>query len=234
MALAIWACGSTPAVTHKAAPQLRLAIDFSAQYTGNTDIVLIDVKIYDNATNQLVFVPQGAHLTCEGADVTPDYQKRLRECPRQPAGGAYHFAYTDEHGAVTSAVIPVPKGAVALLWPRRGDKVAIPPNNTLAIRYAAPIPPPGGSVTMDWASATCEVTSPPCYDVTIGRPFTTGSTVSGGEGVFPLTGDFSSFRPVAGQVDITVGVHVPPSESGFASVDAVFTDEVVATITWTR
>ncbi len=234
IALAIWACGSTPAVTHKAAPQLRLEITFTAQYTGNTDIVLVNVKLYDNETNQLVFAPADAHLTCEGADVTPDYRKILWECPRQPAGGAYHFVYTDEHGTATSAVIPVPKGTVALLAPRPGDKVVIPANNTLDIRYRTPIPP-SGSVSVDEVRALCgDTTRSPCSDVTFGQPFKTGTTVPGGDGVFQLTGDFSSIQPGEGSVDITVGVHVSPSQNGFARVDVTFTDSVAAPITWTR
>jgi hypothetical protein len=235
MALAIWACGSTPAISHKAPSQLRLAITVTTQYTGNTDIVLVNVKLYDNETNQLVFAPAGAHLTCESADVTPDYQTFNRECPRQPAGVAYHFVYTDEQGVATTAVIPVPQGTIALLAPRPGDHVAIPTNDTLDIRYTAPVPPPDGSVSVDEARALCgDTTRPPCSDVTFGQPFKTGMTVRGGDGVFQLTGDFASFQPGEGSVDITVGVHVSPSQSGFARVDVTFTDSVAAPITWTR
>jgi hypothetical protein len=235
IALAIWACGSTPAISHKAASQLRLEITVTAQYTGNTDIVLVNVKLYDNETNQLVFAPTDAHLTCEGADVTPDYHKILWECPRQPAGGAYHFVYIDEHGTATSAVIPVPKGTVALLAPRPGDHVAIPTANTLDIRYTAPIPPPDGSVSVDEARALCDdTTRPPCSDVIFGQPFKTGMTAPGGNGIFQLTGDFSSIQPGDGSVDITVGIHVLPSQSGFARVDVTFSDSVAAPITWTR
>ena len=57
MALAIWACGSTPAISHQDAAHLRLTITFTAQYTGNTDTALVDVRIYDTTNNQLVFAP---------------------------------------------------------------------------------------------------------------------------------------------------------------------------------
>lgn len=237
LALAIWACGSTPAISHQGAAHLRLAITFTAQYTGNTDTALVDVRIYDTTNNQLVFAPTNAHLTCEGADVKPDYQRFMRECPRQPAGGAYHFVYTDERGVVTTVVIPVPRGTVALLAPRPDDRVAIPANNALAIRYRVPTAGPDGSVTMDEvrALALCgETAAPPCGEVTFGKPFTTGEAVIGGDGVFQLRGDFSSFQPKPGMVDMTISVHVSPSQSGFARVDATFTDSVAAPITWKR
>ena len=233
MALAIWACGSTASFTHQPGTQLRLGITIFAQYTGNTNVVLFETTLFDNATNRPVLPPDGAHLTCEGADATPGYQTTMRECPRQPAGGAYHFIYTDEHGVATSAVIPIPQGTVALLAPRVGDHVAIPTNNTLNVQYASPVTPPNGSVTIDEMRAACgEVSSPPCGAVLFAPH--TAEVVSGGGGVFHLTGDFSSFQPGEGMVDITVGTHSRVSQSGFARVDVTFTDSVAAPITWTR
>ena len=231
MALATWACGSTPIVTHQPATQLRLGVTIYAQYTGNTNVVLFQATIFD--ANRPVLPPDDAHLTCEGADVTPDYQAVIRECPRQPAGGAYRFVYTDEHGVATSAVIAIPTGTVALLAPRVGDHVAIPANNKLAIRYRVPTPPPNGSVTIDEMRAICgQIHSPPCGDVLFAPH--TAEVVSGGDGVFALTGDFSSFQPGDGMVDMTVGTHIQADQSGFAAVDVTFTDSVAAPITWTR
>ena len=231
LALATWACGSTPIVTHQPATQLRLGVTIYAQYTGNTNVVLFQATIFD--ANRPVLPPDDAHLTCEGADVTLDYQAVIRECPRRPAGGAYRFVYTDEHGVATSAVIAIPTGTVALLAPRVGDHVAIPVSKTLAVRYIAPEPPPGGSVTIDEVRAVCgEMTTPPCGEVSFAPH--TATVVSGGESVFPLTGDFSSFRPGEGMVDITVATHSQGGQSGFAGVDVTFTDSVSAPITWTR
>ena len=233
MVLAIWACASSPTFTHQPAAQLRLGVTIYAQYTGNTNVVLFDTSMFDDTTNRPVLPPDGAHLTCEGADATPGYQTTMRECPRQPAGGAYHFIYTDEHGVATSAVIPIPQGTVALLAPRVGDHVAIPTNNTLNVQYASPVTPPNGSVTIDELRAACgEVSSPPCGAVLFAPH--TAEVVSGGGGVFHLTGDFSSFQPGEGMVDITVGTHSRASQSGFARVDVTFTDSVAAPITWTR
>ena len=233
MVLAIWACASSPTFTHQPAAQLRLGITIVAQYTGNTNVVLFDTSMFDDTTNRPVLPPDDARLTCEGADVTPDGQAGMRECPRQPAGGAYRFTYTDEHGVATSVVVPIPQGTVALLAPRVGDHVAIPASKTLAVRYIAPEPPPGGSVTIDEVRAVCgEMTTPPCGEVSFAPH--TATVVSGGESVFPLTGDFSSFRPGEGMVDITVATHSQGGQSGFAGVDVTFTDSVSAPITWTR
>ncbi|HEX5440251.1 MAG TPA: hypothetical protein VFW76_05165 [Ktedonobacterales bacterium] len=231
IALAMWARGSTATITHQSATQLRLGITIIAQYTGNTDVVLFETTLFDN--NRPVLPPDNAYLTCEGADATPGNQTAMRECPRQPAGGAYRIVYTDEHGVATSAVIPIPKGTVALLTPRPGDTLAIPVNNTLAIRYTAPVPPPNGSVTIDEMRAVCgEITSPPCGEVLFAPH--TAEVARGGDSVFQLTGDFSSFRPGEGMVDMTVGTHTQASQSGFAGVDVTFTDSVAAPITWTR
>ena len=162
LALAVLACGITPTVTRQPASQLRLSIAISGQYTGNTSIVLIDIRIYDSSNNALVFAPKSARLTCEGADVKPDYETPMRECPRQPPGGAYVITYTDEHGVATTATIPVPLGRLALLMPRAGSTVLIPgsrPLNT-PTPYVVPTPTPHFVPTPYDPSATAPMFTP--------------------------------------------------------------------------
>ncbi len=88
-----------------------------------------------------------ASVTCDGHDVTPRTQgfssalNGAHPCPRQPPGGAYHIVYTDEHGARTSAVIPVPTGVLAFRAPSDGGTFHFIQNQPLVIRLAAPCPP---------------------------------------------------------------------------------------------
>ena len=149
---------------------------------------------------------------------------------------AHHFIYTDEHGAATGVVIPIPTGTVALLTPRAGDKVATPVNNTLAIRYTTPTAPPGGSVTMDQVAAICGTnTSPQCGEVSFGQANITGQVVIGGEMSSSLPATFHRFSQAAVWLNSRLREQAPPSQSGgFASVNATFADSVAAPITWTR
>lgn len=238
LVLALWACGVNPTVTRHPASHLRLSITFQGQFTGNTHIVLVDPWIYESDSGAVVYAAKGARLTCEGVDVTPNYDgSNLHDCPLQPPGGAYHMTYTDEHGVATTAVVPVPTGSFAVLSPQVEEKVAIPTDNTLAIRYRVPTPAAGGRVSIDRVEATCgEIASSPCGDVTFGGGNEAGRTVSGGEGTFYLTGDFSSFQPREGTVSVEIGVHVqvPADGNGFASVNATFSDGFAPPVTWTR
>jgi hypothetical protein len=79
-------------------------------------------------------------MTCNGQDITPTVQGFAHPCPRQPPGGAYQIAYTDEHGATTTVTVPVPKGVFALLSPQPGAHVPIPRNGALPVRFSIPLP----------------------------------------------------------------------------------------------
>lgn len=142
LALAFWACGATPAVTHQPASRLRLTVSIIGQFTSDDANVLVDVRLYEGANGMVAFAPGGARLTCNGSDVKPDYQTFQRKCPRSPQGGVYTFIYTDEHGVVTTATIPVPRGRLALLSPRAGATVLIPGSRPVstATPYVAPSP----------------------------------------------------------------------------------------------
>lgn len=236
LVLVLCACIEFPEPTKLPASQLQFSITFQGQYTGNTDIVLVEVKIYERGHDTPVLPAKGAHLVCNGVDVMPDHEQSFsKDCPRQPSGGTYRFTYTDEQGITTTANIPVPAGSFVVLSPKAGEKVAIPTSNTLDIHYTVPTPPPGGSVSMNEVSASCGGGDiPPCGDVAYGDVFVTGKTVSGGDGIFHLTGDFTQFQPGPGSVSVSIGVHVPVDQSGFAGVNATFIDGFAPPITWTR
>lgn len=74
LALAFWACGATPAVTHQPASRLRLTVSIIGQFTSDDANVLVDVRLYEGANGMVAFAPGSARLTCNGSDVKPDYQ----------------------------------------------------------------------------------------------------------------------------------------------------------------
>jgi hypothetical protein len=126
-------------VTHSQASALRLSLTIRDQYS-DKPAVQVFVEIRDATTNQLVGLAKPAHLTCNGQDIMPIIQGSEHACPRQPPGGAYQIAYTDEHGASTTLTVPVPKGAFTLLSPQPGAHVPIPTNYALSVRFSLPLP----------------------------------------------------------------------------------------------
>lgn len=170
--LAILACGislhggmgAPPLpVTHLPASKLRLAIQITGQY-GDKPNVYGSIGFLDGTKLTPVTIPANASLTCNGSDITPSPHGEIYfSCPRQPPGGSYRFTFTDEHGAATTVVVPVPTGTLAILSPQAGSTVPIPTNGKLAIRYSIPIPPPHDSVAIDSISVWCRVsTAEPC------------------------------------------------------------------------
>src|SRR5690349_24645725 len=118
--------GRPPPVTHLPAAQLRLLIQITGQY-GGASTVQTQINIVDAHSGQVYSLADKARLTCNGGDVKPNYPSDVvRTCLRQPPGGAYSFTFTDEHGATTTVVVPVPTGQLAILSPRYGSTVYIP------------------------------------------------------------------------------------------------------------
>jgi hypothetical protein len=177
LALAMLACGFSvssrigyhpPPVTHLPASALRLAIQISGQYddTSKPD-VFINIGVFDAASAQEFTFPESARLSCNGNAVTRTSAtpggNLTFPCPRQPPGGAYRIAYTNEHGATTTVVMPVPLGSFAIVSPQAGAFVPIPANGALAVRYILPTPPPNGSVAVDSVTVACSISlSQPC------------------------------------------------------------------------
>lgn len=162
LALAVWACSGTvrhanpPPVTHLPASQLRLKIKIEGQYS-DAPTVQTQIHIIVANTGQEVSLADKARLTCYGSDVKPSYPNNvIRPCPRQPPGGAYRFAFTDEQGVSTTVVVPVPAGQFAILSPRAGSSVHIPVDGALAVRFSVPIPPPNSSITLLEVIAACQ------------------------------------------------------------------------------
>jgi hypothetical protein len=190
MMLAILACsiGSLsprraipPPVTHLPASQLRVNIQFSGQYD-EPATVQVRVRFFEARTAQEVSLADKAHLTCNGSDVKPDFvlTHPAPSCPRQPPGGAYRIVYTDEEGAATTVVVPVPTGPFAILSPRGGSTVQIPTSGQLTVRYAIPGVPPTSSITIVSAIAWCHASSEqPCNSVMYSAPTAIATAVPG-------------------------------------------------------
>jgi hypothetical protein len=169
LALVGMACSASPPaqrppVTHLPAAQLRMLIQITGQY-GDASTVQTQIDIVDAQSGQIFSFADKARLTCNGSDVKPGYPTNvIRTCPRQPPGGAYRFTYTDEHGASTTVVVPVPAGQFAVLSPRDGSTTHIPTDGALAVRFTLPIPPPNSSITQFYVSVSCQATPSPTCD----------------------------------------------------------------------
>src|SRR5262249_19273801 len=116
------ACGAvTVPVTHRPASSLHLQIHIANQYQGQTSDqakVYVTVKVFDGTNANGVSLADKAHLTCNGNDIKyppPATVAGAGPCPRQPPGGSYKFTYTDEHGASTTATVPVSADAFSIL-----------------------------------------------------------------------------------------------------------------------
>lgn len=173
--LAIWACGLSigphigyhpPPATHLPASQLRLEIGITGQYDqyGSTPNALMQVRVFEEATSREVSLPDTASLTCNGANIKPYTGNALPHvCPRQPPEGTYRIVYTDDHGASTTVVVPVPGSSFAIVSPQDGSTVKIPTNGVLPVRYTIPSVPPNGSVAINDVTAACSVSpAQPC------------------------------------------------------------------------
>lgn len=180
-----------PPVTHLPAAQLRLLIQITGQY-GDASTVQTQIDIVDAHTGQVFSLADKARLTCNGSDVKPNYPSNVvRTCLRQPPGGVYHFTFTDEHGATTAVVVPVPTGQLAILSPRDGSTVYIPRDGALAIHFTLPIPPPHSRITQFYVMASCRGTSSATCN-TVGQSYVVEPTPTPLVGVptataFPVT-----------------------------------------------
>jgi hypothetical protein len=262
--LALWACGRgslITVITHRPASDLRLALTIRGQYQ-HTPTVSMQVQIFDGASPQTVFLPNGAHLTCNGGDIKPTPETLVHLCSRQAPGGTYQIAYADEHGAVTTLLVPVPYGEFAIRSPQVGAVVQIPTNGALEVRFATPIPT-GGMVSFGSTTAWCGVAPTLCGAVMLDpthfayptpsvapasaatstvatgcaaapAPQTPLVTMSEGGGVAVLTGDYSAFQPGPGTIDVSMTVCETPGNTGFASATVTFSDTLSVPITWSR
>ena len=202
--LTIWACGASvtpPPVTHLPASQLRMIIQVFGQYSDAPTVQTL-IQVNEAQSGKIVSLADKARLTCNGSDVKYSYPGNVkRTCPRQPPGGAYRFTYTDEDGASTTVVVPVPMGQFAILSPRAGSTVYIPGDGALAVRFATPTPPPNSSVTLLNVIATCQV-APGATGGSVENSFVPGATPT------PLTG-VPSPTPFA--------IHSPPTPTPSSS-----------------
>ncbi|HEX9068917.1 MAG TPA: hypothetical protein VF807_09115, partial [Ktedonobacterales bacterium] len=135
------------------------------QQDAGTSSVDVRLSFYEGDTLRFVLPPPGARITCNGVSLVPS-----PICPRQPAGGTYQIAYTDEHGVVSTVVVPVPQGSLAILSPSPGGMAKIPKDGLLSIHFSAPLIPPGGAFTVEHVAAWCGGALPqpgPCQGVSV-------------------------------------------------------------------
>jgi hypothetical protein len=156
------ACGAPPLpVTHRPAADLRLEIHITGQYSPYSERkadAIVQVHVYDGTNQHEVALADKAHLTCNGTEITSRSPATIAAsgfCPRQAPGGSYQITYTDEHGASTTAIVPIPLGSFSILSPLAGSTVPIPTNGVLTVRVSLPTPPPNGSVAVDRISVLC-------------------------------------------------------------------------------
>jgi hypothetical protein len=193
-----------PPVTHLPASQLRLALQITGQYD-NTPNVTVAVLVREAASDSVVSLPDKARLTCNGSNIKPTFPSTTQPCPREPPGGAYRIVFTDEHGAASTFVVPVPVGSLAFISPRDRSSVPIPTNNQLTIRFAIPVAPPKSSVTVNNITAWCHAASnQPCNSVAYLEQYIPAATASSGvptatvfENRGPPTPTPSSSKPTA-------------------------------------
>jgi len=168
------ACGTTLPVTHHPASELRLEIIIGDQFNEKPN-VSVSVHIHDETNQREVALADNTRVTCNGTDISADAKTIpiirtnpifvLGFCPRQPPGGSYKIAYTDEQGASTTATVPVPSGAFSILSPPPGSTVPIPMDDAFTLRLSLPTPPPGGSASVDDIMLTCGANENTCEEL---------------------------------------------------------------------
>ena len=140
-----------------------------------------------------------------------------------PTNGSLEVRYSTPippaHGSVRIAMITAVCGASGSMC---GAVASSPQDNTIA---TPSVPPGSGSVAATPVTESC---------ATQDAPKNPPATTSGGQGIFPLTGDFSMFQPGPGSIDMVVEACVMPDRGGFAAATANFLDGITAPITWTR
>jgi hypothetical protein len=229
--------------------QLRLQVAITDQFS---HLEQPDVQVMVRFPTMGELPPaDNAHITCNGHDVTPRAQGAFSShldgyhpCPRQPAGGAYHLVYTDEGGAVTSAVIPVPTDELAFRSPTDGESFHFVRNMPLVIRLAVPVPASGGSVTFNSLRlAPCAKGTlcpyqyvdrkaslqPTAVLTAIASAITVGVTQSRGECTIQL--DTFSLGTGPNTLTASVDVMTPMQESAFEDATAIFHDTTDAGFT---
>jgi hypothetical protein len=167
-------CGATLPVTHRPASELKFEIIIGDQFSEQAD-VSVSVHVHDETDQREVALADNTRVTCNGIVIsshphffpftpsTPTFV--MGSCPRQPSGGSYKITYTDEHGASTTATVPVPSGSFAILSPPPDSTVPIPIDDALTLRLSLPTPPPGGNATVDNVLLTCGANENTCEEL---------------------------------------------------------------------
>ncbi len=156
LAIAIFmACGRQvplPVLDHAPASALSLVIAFDDNTKVSDTLVVLTVEFFTGGHEADLSGKQ--QLTCNGVAFSQPspYGGRSVKVERQPAGGSYTFAYTDEQEHTTTFSVPA-IGRLALTSPAPGAAVPIP-------RPVAQAPTPSaieGTRTPDLAHAPLTV-----------------------------------------------------------------------------
>jgi hypothetical protein len=232
--LALAACGAAPLpVTHRLAADLRLAIRIYGQYRGRYsehygENVWAEVRVFDGTdkgTGSRGFaLADKARLTCNGNDITIRSPAASAAgggaCPRQAPGGSYQITYTDEHGASTSVIVPVPTGTFSMLSPLAGSTVPMPVNGVFTVRVSLPEPPPNGTVVVESVYAHCGLNCsavsanlPNDATPTVGPDANAASSarIGGDRGIAPNSSGLTFFATPTPPATLTPGPTPPPA-----------------------
>jgi hypothetical protein len=230
--LASVACGVPTAFHARPYPpgrDLHLLVSIGDQFTHlSQPNVLVIIRF---ATLEDVAPADAASITCNGHDITPRapsvfaHPSSNLPCPRQPPGGAYHLVYTDEHGAITSAVLPVPSGEFALRSPTNGGILPVVRDQPIVIRLDVPVSVSSGTVSaklVHWESCATG----------LGCAIWSGE-VCAPQGQGECTVQLDNIPEPSGTAYLTASLDVttPLQESAFADATAHFYDTASAVFT---
>ncbi len=164
-----------PCLSHIVLPQNSALRSSSETSSARSQTYLCRFMSTDETNQREVALADNTRVTCNGTDISADAKTIpiirpnpifvLGFCPRQPPGGSYKIAYTDEQGASTTATVPVPSGAFSILSPPPGSTVPIPIDDAFTLRLSLPTPPPGGSASVDDIMLTCGANENTCEEL---------------------------------------------------------------------
>lgn len=258
----ILACSGTGAspVSLKTAPASQLQLWLRFDYTADRYAeplppgkVLV-MAHYRTEHDSSIALAGGQKLICDGIDMLhPDhsddstYSKTYGRVllNRQPPGGKHICVYTDERGQQTTAVIPMPTGQLAIVSPRAGAHMPIPPYiasalttpyKPLPITYTRPTLSSGGHGQLTFTVECRMYRGGACVDQyhdSYGPDYE--SAGSDGALIFnyPVQPDaYNIILESKGSVDLSLDADWSPAPQGFQSVHVELRDSVVNEITW--
>jgi hypothetical protein len=265
----ILACGASP-VSLKTAPASQLQLQFVFWYTApelhpttplppGKVLVRVDLRTEHDS---FIVLAGGQDLVCDGVEMLhPDmsndstYSKLYGRVllDQQPPDGKHICVYTDEKGQQTTAVIPMPTGQLAIVSPRAGAHVPIPPyinpsttpdtpsdnhspstsHEPLTITYTKLTLPSGAHAQLTFFVDCRMYRGGSCNGVAYSPSHE--STVSDGVYAlnYPMPPDaYNIILDSEGSVTLTLDADWSQAPQGFQSVQVMLRESVTNAITW--